>query len=265
MSFDWHVPAAIPVFAATVLLVYVLVKIWHSRRQRTAPWLMATIAILLAWSVGLILELTSVRLPDKFLWATLQFVPIMLLPLVWLLTLRRIVDARAPRRWWQAAGWAITALLITSVLVNPGHLFHGTPYIDVVNGERALNYDYHLLFFAAFVPWAAALLVTSSALLIRGMSQTPFIFRRRNQILLAASLLPLAGLAVYLTDTMPWHSFDPTFICVSVAVLLCGYAVLRYRVFDVVPLARDAVIQHLAAGVVVIDVGGRVIDFNKVA
>ncbi len=265
MSLNYHTPAVIPVLIATALLVYVLVRVWHSRHERTAPWLIATIIILLSWSLGLIMELTNNPLGDKLFWANLEFVPIMCLPLVWVLTLRRIVDARAPRQWWQVAGWLITALLIACVFVNPDHLYRGHSTIQVVSGEPALNYDYRILFYAGFVPWAAAMLVASAALLIRGMSQTPIIFRRRNQVLLAASLLPMAGLAVYLTNTLPWHSFDPTFLCVSGAVLLCGFAVLRYRVLDVVPLARDAVIEQLAGGVIVLDAGDRVIDFNPAA
>ena len=97
------------------------------------------------------------------------------------------------------------------------------------------------------------------------MSQTPLVFRRRNGMLLLASVVPMAGLAIYLSKTLPWQSFDPTFLCVSVAVLLCGYAVLRYHVLDVAPLARSAVIEYLADGVVVIDANDRVIDFNAAA
>jgi diguanylate cyclase (GGDEF)-like protein len=265
MNIEFDLPAVTPVLVAAALLVYVLVRLWRSRRERVAPWLIATIAVLLAWSVGLILELTNPHLQGKLFWANLEFVPIMSLPLVWLLTLRRIVDARAPRLWWQVTGGAITALLVASVFLNPAHLFCGNPSIAIVDGNPALNYDYRILFYVGFVPWAVIMLAVGVALLVRGMSQTPFIFRRRNQVLLVASLVPMVGLAVYLSNTLPWHSFDPTFLCVSAAVLLCGYAVLRYRVLDVVPLARDALIEHLAAGVVVLDACDRMIDFNRAA
>lgn len=265
MSLDYHAPAVIPVLISAGLLIYALLRTWRSRRERVAPWLLATIVILLAWAVGLVFELMSNRLQDKLLCANLEFIAIMCLPLAWLLTLRRIVDARAPRRWWQASGWVITALFVAMVFVNPGHLFRGEPSIAIVNGERALNYDYQALFFFGFVPWAAALLVASAILLIRGMSHTPSIFRRRNQVLLAASLVPMVGLAIYLSDTLPWRGFDPTFLCVSVAVLLCGLAVLRYKVLDVAPLGRDALIENLGGGIVVLDTDERIIDFNRAA
>ena len=246
MHVEYDPPAVIPVLIAALLLVYVLLRMWRSRRERVGPWLIATIAILLAWAVGLTLELSSPHLQAKLFWANLEFIPIICLPLIWLLTLRRIVDARAPRHWWQVVGWTITGLLLAAVFANPHHLYRGNPSLALINGYPALNYDYRIVFYAGFVPWAVILLLGGAALLVRGMSQTPLMFRRRNQVLLVASLLPMAGLVVYLTDTLPWHSFDPTFSCVSVAVLLCGFAVLRYRVLDVVPLARDAVIEHLA-------------------
>jgi diguanylate cyclase (GGDEF)-like protein/PAS domain S-box-containing protein len=265
MHVEYDPPAVIPVVIAAALLVFVLFRMWRSRQERVGPWLIATIAVLLSWAVGLTFELTSPQLQAKLFWANLEFVPIMCLPLIWLITLRRIVDARAPRRWWQLCGWAVTALLVAAVFINPGHLYRGHPSLALVDGQPALNYDYRILFYAGLVPWAAVLLLAGAALLVRGMSQTPLIFRRRNQILLVASLLPMMGLAVYLSDTLPWHSFDPTFTCVSAAVLLCGLAVLRYRVLDVVPLARDAVIEHLAGGVIVLDALDRIIDFNPAA
>ncbi len=266
MNLNSHdIPAVMPVLVAAALLIFVLARLWPSRREGVGPWLTATIVLLLCWSVGLCFELTSTTAAGKLFWANLEFVPTMALPLVWLLAMRRVVDARRPRVWWQAAGWSATALLIAAMFANPDHLFRGHPSLVVVDGTSALNYDYHALFFFGFVPWAAALLVAVTALLVRGMSQTAFMFRRRNQILLVASMVPMAGLIVYLTDTLPWHSFDPTFIGVSIAVLLCAYAVLRYRVLDVAPLARDTVIEHLAAGVVVLDATDRVIDFNEVA
>jgi diguanylate cyclase (GGDEF)-like protein len=255
----------IPVLIAVALLVYVLLRMWRSRRERVAPWLIATIVILLAWALGLTQELSNPHLEGKLFWANLEFVPIMALPIVWLLTLRRIVERRAPRRWWQVAGWAVTALLMTMVFVNPQHLYRLHPSLVTVNGESALNYDYGPLFYFGFVPWAAGLLVAAATLLIRGMSQTPLVFRRRNVVLLLASVVPMAGLAIYLSKTLPWQSFDPTFLCVSIAVLMCGYAVLRYHVLDVAPLARNAVIEYLADGVVVIDANDSVIDFNAAA
>lgn len=258
-------PPVIPVLIAVALLVYVLLRMWRSRRERISPWLIATIVILLAWALGLTQELSNPHLGGKLFWANLEFVPITALPIVWLLTLRRIVDRRAPRRWWQLIGWAVTATLMAMVFVNPYHLYGMHPSLATVNGESALNYDYGPLFYYGFVPWAAGLLVVAATLLIRGMSQTPLVFRRRNGILLLASVVPMAGLAIYLSKTLPWQSFDPTFLCVSVAVLLCGYAVLRYHVLDVAPLARSAVIEYLADGVVVIDANDRVIDFNAAA
>jgi diguanylate cyclase (GGDEF)-like protein/PAS domain S-box-containing protein len=44
-----------------------------------------------------------------------------------------------------------------------------------------------------------------------------------------------------------------------------AYALFRYRLFDIAPLARDAVIDELADGVVVIDLEGRLRDFNSAA
>jgi diguanylate cyclase (GGDEF)-like protein len=52
---------------------------------------------------------------------------------------------------------------------------------------------------------------------------------------------------------------------ISISGVLMAYALFSSRVFDLAPLARDAVVEHLADGVLVLDMRGRLMDFNPAA
>lgn len=82
---------------------------------------------------------------------------------------------------------------------------------------------------------------------------------------MVATLLPMIGGALCVLGALPWRDYDPATALITVSALLAGYVLWRYRVFDVALLARDAVIERLADGVLVLDTTGRVVDFNRAA
>ena len=70
---------------------------------------------------------------------------------------------------------------------------------------------------------------------------------------------------MYAVGLSPWRYYNPAMALISVSGLLMAYALFHYRLFDVAPLARDAVIDGLADGLVVVDLENRLRDFNPAA
>lgn len=65
-----------------------------------------------------------------------------------------------------------------------------------------------------------------------------------------------------ITNWNPIAPLDPLVVVVNFAVVLYAFALFRFHMFDVVPVARDTVIERMAEGVMVLDTGNRVIDIN---
>ena len=55
---------------------------------------------------------------------------------------------------------------------------------------------------------------------------------------------------------------DVTPLSFAVSNLIVSWALFRYRLFDIVPVARDTLVENLRDGVIVLDNQMRVIDFN---
>jgi PAS domain-containing protein len=221
--------------------------------------------LLLVWSLGYIMELSADRLSDKLFWADIQYLGATPLPLVWYLTVRRAVGRRRLPTWLVRALWAACGALLAVVFVNPAGLFRGEPSLDPSGPTSLVDPDYGILYYLALVSYAFPLLLAAVVTLVRATAHTLRVFRDRNLILLAATLLPLTGGAMYTAGLVPWRNYNPAMASVAVSAVLCGYALWRYRLFDVAPLARDAVIDHLPDGLLVCDLEGRLVDYNPAA
>jgi len=100
------------------------------------------------------------------------------------------------------------------------------------------------------VPFSLVLLGVSLVGFAQAASRGLPLYRARAALLLAAMLLPVVGGALYMAGALPWREFNPASATLSVAAVLCALALLRYRVFDVAPLAREALVDQLADGII---------------
>ena len=63
----------------------------------------------------------------------------------------------------------------------------------------------------------------------------------------------------------PFEPLNPMVLILNFALIPYAFAVVRFRMFDVVPVARDTAIECMADGLIVLDVENRLADVNKTA
>lgn len=63
----------------------------------------------------------------------------------------------------------------------------------------------------------------------------------------------------------PVDPLNPMVLVLNIALLPYVFAIVRYRMFDVVPVARDRAIEWMTEGLMVLDAENRVADVNKTA
>jgi diguanylate cyclase (GGDEF)-like protein len=151
------------------------------------------------------------------------------------------------------------------IILNPDRSFRGDPTVVTHGALRALHPDYGPLWSYGWVPFEYGILLVALCLLVRATTHAHSIHVRQSLALLLATVLPLAGGTAYALSLSPWPDYNPAMAVLSVSGLLMAYALFSCRLFDLAPLARDAVIEHLADGVMVLDVQGRLRDYNPAA
>ncbi len=87
-------------------------------------------------------------------------------------------------------------------------------------------------------------------------------YRQQAVLLLIGSLLPLAGNFVVTGRLMHHQAVDLTSFGFSYTGLIFAFALFRFRLLDLVPVARDRVLECIDDAVLVLDLRCRVVDIN---
>jgi hypothetical protein len=91
------------------------------------------------------------------------------------------------------------------------------------------------------------------------------LYRSQVGLLVCGSLVPIVGsmLSISLLAGFPARDISPFTFAIS--SILVAWALFRFRLFDLLPIARDVVVESLADAVFVLDLHGRLIDLNPAA
>jgi len=169
-----------------------------------------------------------------------------------------------PKRTW---GLLTIVPVIFLLLVFTNDL-HGLvqPAAWLVPGEpfSALVYDFTVPVWVTTIycygPFLSGVLV-----LITHFTRSQPLYRAQVGTVIIGALIPLVGTVLTLMGiTLTFHR-DTTPFTFAIGNLVVAWGLFRYRLFDVVPVARDAVIEGMSDVVVVLDAQNRVVDLNPAA
>ena len=89
--------------------------------------------------------------------------------------------------------------------------------------------------------------------------------RRQGRLLFYGSLLPLLGNLIYQFQPPKFDGVDWSSILLSISSLLFLWALYGTHLLDLIPIAREKLIESLGDGMIVLDMQGRIIDINQPA
>jgi PAS domain S-box-containing protein len=259
-------PFMIPLAIAAIISIALAIYAWRRRAMPgTAMLALLTVAVA-EWSVGYLLELGSADLQTKILWAKIEYFGIVTVPTAWFL----FALQRAGRvKWLSRRNLVLFALVpAASVLMAWTNELHNWFWvrIDLVELERGFvgwEATYGWAFWV-HTGYAYVLLVLGSFVLLQALFRSPRLYRGQASIMLLSVVTPWVGnvLSVFHIIGLP---FDFTPLGFAVAGLFIAWGLFRFRLLDIVPVARDAVVESMADGVIVVDLQDRVVDVNPTA
>ncbi|NNJ10817.1 response regulator [Chloroflexales bacterium ZM16-3] len=239
---------------------------WNNRAERGAIAFMVLMLGVMIWSLGYAQELHSTDLPTKIPWAKAEYIGIVIVPVAWLAfalqytehdrwaTHRRLALLAIPSLLTLALVWTNEAhgLIWSSISLVPGRLFMGW---QATYGAG----------FWLFMAYAYTLLLIGTLLLLRVAIQRPSLYRGQAGALLAGSLIPWLGNLIDNIGLSPLPGLELAPFAFMITGLTFTWALTRWRLFDIVPVARDRVIERMRDGVIVLDAQDRVVDINPAA
>jgi signal transduction histidine kinase len=174
---------------------------------------------------------------------------------------------------YSRSGWlrdrALLALLwvvpVVTVVMAFTNSWHHLLWAEIREVDDGLRLDYiHGPWFWVAVAHSYATLALATTLLIRAARLFPLPHRRQTAFLVSATVLPWFANALYLLRVVP-PGLDPTPTAFAVSGVLFVWGFYRHRLFGLVPIARDIVIDSLDDAVIVLDQQRHIIDLNPAA
>jgi signal transduction histidine kinase len=254
-----------PLLLASLLLGLLAYFIWCHRAVQGAMPLMILSLSAAEWSFFYALELATAQLPIAIVMAKLQYLGITTLPVAWLIF--AMLYSGQGRR----VNWATIALLSISPLITIGlvwtneahHLIWPSITLSQAGPIPILHFAHGLGFWVCNV-YAHVCLLAGSVVLVRGFLGAPRIYMRQILALVVAIAAPWISNILYVTHILS-VTLDLTPFAFTIAALTATLGIWRYRFLDIVPFARERVVDRIPECMLVLDAQGRIIDCNPAA
>jgi PAS domain S-box-containing protein len=259
-------PYTLFLFISIVIPAYLSISVIKQRPNlgaRSFAMLMATVSL---WALVALIEVCSKDDATKIFSYGLKYLFIVSAPLAWLVFSLYYSNLVRRVRWsFLAAIFVLPAATLVLVATNHYHHWMFSAFEMVRTGSYYLLYPHFGPWFWIHTGYCYIAMAIGFLLLTRHLLSTPAHFKRQVVSLMIGGATPWISNTIFIfkLDLLPY--FDLTPIAFSVTGIAFMWGILRYRMLDIVPIARDNVIQHMDDGVIIVDAGNHILDLNPSA
>jgi diguanylate cyclase (GGDEF)-like protein/PAS domain S-box-containing protein len=254
------------VLLSSIISTVIAIIVWRRRPARGAIYLAALMVSVAIWQVGYAFELSSVPLDAMIFWHKVQFSGNVFIPLMWLAF---ALDYTSKQKWLNVRGAILLGMepLITLFLIwtNDRHLLFWSGFDQV----SMLGYTFLAETTGA---WASIhtiyfylLMLIGSIFIIQTLSYGWLYYRRQTVALMIGVLVPWIANLVDIFTPSPKFLLELTPFALTLSGFAIAWGMYRYRLLDIVPVAREAIIENMTDGMIVLDVQDRIVDLNQSA
>lgn len=254
-------------FLATALVAGVGATLAMGRRSsKGATDLGVLLLSAMFWSFAVFLEASATTLESKIMFTKISYIAVVSTPLLYLLFVYRFIGLNRHdvlRKMWLLVIVPLIVLLLA--WTNESHHLIWSSFSAIHPKTNLIVYNHGIGFFIGYMGYNYLLMSWATILLARFIIQHQKTFRSQGWIVLLASLCPWVASVFYMLNINIAEGFDLTPGSISLSGLLFIFAILKVRLLDLVPIAREALVDNLLEGIVVLDEFNRVQDINQAA
>lgn len=216
------------------------------------------------WSLGYGLELASNTLAMMRFFVNIEYLGITTLPVCWFLFCLNLSGKecwyKKPLNLFVLLGVSLVSVIM--VWTNEyHHLHYRSVKLDKTGPFPMLALEPGI-WYRCFMVYFYLLLALGSYVILKTLTKAEPIYRRQNYTIFFAALIPWGANLAYLLGFRPVNNLDLTPFAFIAATLLILIAIYRFKLFDILPIAREKVLDLIQDGYLVLDNQQRVIDCN---
>ena len=256
---------AIALYLAAITSVGIALLSWRRRYAHKGAKILVLFTLAMAiWSTGYAFELSVRTLAAKLLWAKIQYIGIVAVaPLFLIFILQYLGYDEWLNRSTLFALIVVPLLTLTLVWTNEWHHLIWTT-VRLASDDAPfpilrLQYGSGFILHTGF---SYLCMLFGTLLTVYVISSAKFLHKRQAAILLVGAFPPWLANLVYLLrlSPAPWLDLTPFAFTTTEIALVVG--LFLYKLLEIIPIARNTVIEHMGEAMMVFDQENRLIDLN---
>lgn len=254
------------VILAPIATTIALIAFHYSRRYRATPgalWLSRLILLISGWLIFNTLELVAQSEVYTLFWAKVTYIFIVSVPLGWIAFAFQYTERL---KWLERSRFALLCIIpsITIILVwtNDAHSLIWQSYqFTHIYKLTAITVS-HGVWFWLQAAYSYTIVIAGSVFIAIEYFKSSRLYRQQTIWLLIGSMIPLVINLIYLFGLIPGLKKDYSPISFALAGIAATIGILRYRLFDLKPVAHRILIDSMGDGMMVLDEQNRIVDLN---
>ena len=256
----------LPLIIAAAISAMVALAAWRRRRMPGATPLLALMLALVGWSVVNVLELGSLELEVKLFWANLEYLGIVIVPVMWLVFALQYTG-REKYLTYRNLALLLIIPVITVFLAWTNNL-HGLMRYNIrldTSGPFSVVAKTYGMWFWVNAAYSYGLLLVGTVVLLQVLFRPLPLYRGQAKALLIGALAPWIGNVLYISGFSPIPRLDVTPCAFAITGVAVFWGLLRFRLLDIVPMACETILESMGDGVIILDMQNRIVDLNSPA
>lgn len=227
---------------------------------RTFSFMMAGVTI---WALAYAFELSTRSLENMLFWINIEYIGIALIPAFWLLFCMQFTGFD---KWLNKKTilliFLLPAVTLLMVWTNEWHHLHYSrtsvtelEELFLLNIEVGPWYIIHTIVFYMF-------LLAGFVLLLKRYFATNRIIKKQILFILTGAIIPWIANITYLAGIRPFEHLDITPYAFVITGIVISIGLIRFKLFELLPVAREKIIEEMNEGVLILDEQFQVLDLN---
>ncbi|MCX7609605.1 MAG: diguanylate cyclase [Anaerolineales bacterium] len=260
-----YTPYALALHFTALTSAGIVVFLLTRRNIAGAEMFMLMMVAVTIWAFCAGNEAAAVGLEHKIFWAKLEYLGAVLTPtffFIFSLEFRHLTTFLTPRYliFYSIVPFAMLGLVMT----NETHHLFWTGFTPGPPGSNSFIYEHGPAFYL-LVGYDYLLVVITMFILIQGWWRGRPPYRQQLGIIILGAICPIVCSLLYVLDLNPFPGLDLPPITFLMTGMIITWGIFRFRLFNLVPIARHTLIEYMNDGVLVVDNQNRLIDLNPAA
>jgi PAS domain S-box-containing protein len=215
------------------------------------------------WALGYSAELFSTTYATMFFWLKTEYIGICLLPPTLFMFIRAFISSQKPIiKPFYALLFATPIITTILVWTNDYHHFYYTSLTVDHSGSFPVFKIKPAFWYYIFTAYFYAVIVWSIYTLATAFKNGDKIYQKQKNVILNAMVVPWVGNILYKFGISPNQNIDLTPFAFIITAFIISFGLIRYKLLDVIPAAREKIFESMQDGVLVLDTTQKVIDRN---